>query len=77
MKLERLPYAPDALVDFYDEALTALGALCERTWHDHLRAVAAVGRIVRIDCIGRIERLVAVDRCGVGGDLVDGAGSCG
>lgn len=40
MKLERLPYAPDALVDFYDEALTALGALCERTWHDRLEVVA-------------------------------------
>jgi hypothetical protein len=40
MKLERLPYAPDALVDFYDEALTSLGALCERTWHDRLEVVA-------------------------------------
>ena len=37
---ERLPYASDALVDFYDEALTALGALCERTWHDRLEVVA-------------------------------------
>jgi len=40
MKLERLPYSPDSLVDFYNEALTALGALCERTWHDRLEIVA-------------------------------------
>ena len=40
MKLERLPYSPSPLVDFYDEALTTLGALCERTWHDRLEVVA-------------------------------------
>ena len=40
MKLERLPYDPSALVDFYEEGLTALGALCERTWHDRLEIVA-------------------------------------
>jgi hypothetical protein len=40
MKLERLPYSPGAVADFYDEALTALGALCERTWHDRLEIVA-------------------------------------
>lgn len=40
MKLERLPYEPGALVDFYEEGLAALGALCERTWHDRLEVVA-------------------------------------
>ena len=40
MKLERLAYEPGALVDFYEEGLGALGALCERTWHDRLEVVA-------------------------------------
>jgi len=40
MKLERLAPAPGRLADFYDEALTSLGALCERTWHDRLEVVA-------------------------------------
>ena len=40
MKLERLTPAPGTVADFYDEALTALGALCERTWYDRLEVVA-------------------------------------
>jgi hypothetical protein len=40
MKLERLAYKPAALVDFYEETFGALGALCERTWHDRLQIVA-------------------------------------
>ena len=40
MKLDRLAYDPAALVDFYEEGFTALGALCERTWHDRLEVVA-------------------------------------
>ena len=40
MKLARLTHSPGAVADFYDEALTALGALCERTWHDRLEIVA-------------------------------------
>ena len=40
MKLERLTPAPRVVADFYDEALTSLGALCERTWHDRLEVVA-------------------------------------
>ncbi|PYI81614.1 MAG: hypothetical protein DME26_19665 [Verrucomicrobia bacterium] len=40
MKLERLAYKPSALVDFYEESFGALGALCERTWHDRLEIVA-------------------------------------
>ena len=40
MKLDRLPYDPAALVNFYEEGLTSLGALSERTWHDRLEIVA-------------------------------------
>lgn len=40
MKLDRLPYEPGALVDFYEEGLAALGALCARTWHDRIEIVA-------------------------------------
>jgi len=40
MKIERLIHSPGALADFYEEALTSLGALCERTWHDRLEVVA-------------------------------------
>ena len=40
MKLDRLPHEPAALVDFYQEALETLGALCERTWFDRLEVVA-------------------------------------
>ena len=43
MKLDRLAYDPSALVSFYEEALAALGALCERTWHDRLEIVAEGG----------------------------------
>jgi len=40
MKLDRLTYDPGTLVNFYEEGLTALGTLCERTWHDRLVVVA-------------------------------------
>ena len=40
MKLDRLPYNPAALINFYEEGLGALGALCERTWHDRLEVIA-------------------------------------
>ena len=43
MKLDRLTYDPGALVSFYEEGLSALGALCERTWHDRLEIVAEGG----------------------------------
>ena len=39
MRLDRLSYEPAALVDFYEAGLGALGALCERTWHDRLEVV--------------------------------------
>jgi hypothetical protein len=40
MKLVRMPYETGSLADFYEEALTGLGALCARTWHDRLEVVA-------------------------------------
>ena len=40
MRLDRLTYDPAVLVDFYEEGFSALGALCERTWHDRLEIVA-------------------------------------
>jgi hypothetical protein len=40
MKLERLTYEPGAVLEFYQEALSSLGALCDRTWHDRLEVVA-------------------------------------
>jgi hypothetical protein len=40
MKMARLPNAPAALIDFFQESLEALGAICERTWHDRLHLVA-------------------------------------
>ena len=40
MKLERLAYEPGLVLAFYEEGLSALGALCERSWHDRLEVVA-------------------------------------
>jgi len=40
MKLDRASYDPAAVLDFYEQSLSALGALCERTWHDRLEVVA-------------------------------------
>ena len=40
MKLPRLPYETGAVLDFYEDGLTALGALCVRPWHDRLDVVA-------------------------------------
>jgi hypothetical protein len=40
MKLDRTSRNPGELLEFYEEGLTALGALCERTWHDRLEVVA-------------------------------------
>ena len=40
MKLNRATHDPGQLMEFYDEGLSALGALCERTWHDRLEVVA-------------------------------------
>ena len=40
MKLERASHDPGELLEFYEQGLGALGALCERTWHDRLEVVA-------------------------------------
>jgi hypothetical protein len=47
MKLDRLAYSPGILLDFYEEGLTALGAVCARPWHDQLE-VLAEGRAARL-----------------------------
>ncbi|HEX9786166.1 MAG TPA: hypothetical protein VGA56_25995 [Opitutaceae bacterium] len=40
MKIERLAYAPETVLDFYETGLAALGAVCARTWHDRLEVLA-------------------------------------
>lgn len=40
MKLERLPYDSATVLDFYEEGLGALGAVCERPWFDRLEVLA-------------------------------------
>ena len=47
MKLDRLAYSPGILMDFYEEGLTALGAVCARPWHDRLE-VLAEGRAAKL-----------------------------
>ena len=47
MNLSRLPHEPGALVDFYQQALDHLGAVCERTWFDRLQLVAE-GRAAKL-----------------------------
>jgi hypothetical protein len=40
VKLPRLPHDPATLIEFFDEGLAALGAVCERSWHDRLDLLA-------------------------------------
>jgi hypothetical protein len=40
MKLDRARHHPGELLEFYEEGLSTLGALCERTWHDRLEVIA-------------------------------------
>jgi hypothetical protein len=40
MKLDRLPYDPGTVLDFFQQSLEHLGAVCERTWYDRLQLVA-------------------------------------
>ncbi len=47
MKIPRQPYSPDRMLEFYADALGALGAVCDRTWHDRL-AVLAEGAAARL-----------------------------
>jgi hypothetical protein len=39
MNLGRLSHDPNALVDFYQQAIEHLGGVCERTWYDRLQFV--------------------------------------
>lgn len=47
MKIHRLDYDPTSALVFYQESLSVLGALCERTWHDRLE-VLAEGRAAKL-----------------------------
>ena len=47
MKIARIPYEPGAVLDFYEEGLSSLGALCSRSWHDRLEIVSE-GRAARL-----------------------------
>src|SRR5437868_12503114 len=47
MKIPRINYDPGSALAFYEEAFGALGALCERTWHDRLEVIAE-GRAARL-----------------------------
>jgi hypothetical protein len=47
MKLARLEYDSASALGFFEDSLSALGALCERTWHDRLEIVAE-GRPAKI-----------------------------
>jgi hypothetical protein len=40
MKLSRLNHDPAMLIEFFEEGLTTLGAVCERSWHDRLELMA-------------------------------------
>lgn len=47
MKIPRLEYEANSTLVFYEESLSALGALTERTWHDRLEVVAE-GPVARL-----------------------------
>lgn len=47
MKIPRLDYDATSTLVFYEQSLSALGALSERTWHDRLEVVAE-GRPARL-----------------------------
>ena len=40
MRIDRAQYDPGEVLEFYEQGLAELGALCERTWHDRLEIVA-------------------------------------
>jgi hypothetical protein len=40
MILSRTAHDPARLIDFFEEGLTALGAVCDRSWHDRLEVMA-------------------------------------
>jgi hypothetical protein len=40
MKFQKIPPRPEYLIDFFEEGLSSLGAVCERSWHDRLEVLA-------------------------------------
>lgn len=40
MKFPKIPARTDHLMEFYEEGLPSLGAICERPWHDRLEVLA-------------------------------------
>jgi hypothetical protein len=69
MKLERARYDPGELLEFYEHGLTALGALCERTWHDRL-AVVAEGHAAEVLAGGHSNALHEVELHFAPGDAI-------
>src|ERR1041384_3293409 len=47
MKLAKLPHEPTAVLEFFQDGLESLGAVCDRTWYDRLH-VLAEGRAARL-----------------------------
>lgn len=47
MKIPRLDYDPTSALVFYQESLSVLGAISERTWHDRIEVVAE-GRAAKV-----------------------------
>jgi hypothetical protein len=47
MNIPRLSYDPTSALVFYEQALSVLGALSERTWHDRLEVIAE-GRAAKL-----------------------------
>jgi hypothetical protein len=40
MKFPKIPPRAENLIEFFEEGLTSLGAVCERAWHDRLQVLA-------------------------------------
>ena len=40
MKFPKIPPRAEHLIDFFEEGLHSLGAVCERSWHDRLEVLA-------------------------------------
>jgi len=47
MRIPRLDYDPTSALVFYEESLSSLGALTERSWHDRLEVIAE-GRAAKL-----------------------------
>jgi len=47
MKLPKLSHDPGRLLDFFEEGMERLGAVCQRSWHDRLEIIAE-GRAARL-----------------------------